>query len=138
MKDFGPRYYRLDGHKVVPCTLMEWARMFDNFAGRRVAYTEIRPDLTVSTVFLGLNHNFGDGPPLLFETMAFGAEKLRSYTHKGRKHEYMAADDIDMRRYSTWEEAVTGHEQMVAELRKRAAGENVRRIPVAAKRRKHA
>lgn len=26
----------------------------------------------VSTVFLGLDHQYGDGPPLLFETMVFG------------------------------------------------------------------
>jgi hypothetical protein len=25
----------------------------------------------VSTVFLGMNHQFGDGPPLLWETMVF-------------------------------------------------------------------
>lgn len=28
--------------------------------------------MRVSTVFLGLNHNFGVGPPLLWETMVFG------------------------------------------------------------------
>ncbi len=26
----------------------------------------------VSTVFLGLDHNFGDGPPILWETLVFG------------------------------------------------------------------
>lgn len=28
----------------------------------------------VSTVFLGINHNFFDGAPLLFETMIFGSD----------------------------------------------------------------
>jgi hypothetical protein len=27
--------------------------------------------VVVSTVFLGLDHSFGEGPPLLFETMVF-------------------------------------------------------------------
>jgi len=32
-------------------------------------------DITVSTVFLGLDHNYGSkGPPSLFETMIFGGE----------------------------------------------------------------
>jgi len=39
----------------------------------------------VSTVFLGLDYQFGDGPPLIFETMAFwrqsgGGEKMRCST----------------------------------------------------------
>lgn len=36
---------------------------------------------TVSTVFLGLDHNFVKGPPILWETMVFGG-KLDSYTER--------------------------------------------------------
>jgi hypothetical protein len=39
--------------------------------GRRVARTEFEGGY-VSTVFLGLNHAFTDGPPVLWETMIFG------------------------------------------------------------------
>ncbi len=28
----------------------------------------------ISTLWLGINHNYGDGPPLIFETMVFGGE----------------------------------------------------------------
>jgi hypothetical protein len=31
-------------------------------------------DVRVSTVFLGMDHSFGEGPPLIFETMIFGGE----------------------------------------------------------------
>ena len=54
---------------------------------------------TVSTVFLGIDHNFGEGKPLLFETMVFGG-KL----------------DEETERYSTWEEAVEGHNHMVEKV----------------------
>lgn len=50
----------------------------------------------VSTVFLGLDHNWNDGKPILFETMIFGG-----------KH------DQEQRRYCTYEEAEQGHEDIV-------------------------
>ena len=37
--------------------------------GRRVAFTELPDNVFVSTVFLVINHAFGSGPPVLFETM---------------------------------------------------------------------
>lgn len=56
--------------------------------------------VSVSTVFLGLDHNFTDsGTPLLFETMAFGGQH-----------------DQEMRRYHTWEEAETGHRLFCEQL----------------------
>jgi hypothetical protein len=53
-------------------------------------------DVTVSTVFLGLDHNWGDGPPILFETMIFGGER-----------------DEYQERYSTWGEAEEGHQRAI-------------------------
>jgi len=53
--------------------------------------------VTVSTVFLGIDHNFsGEGPPLLYETMVFGGD-----LHEG------------CNRYSTREEALAGHEAVL-------------------------
>ena len=87
--------YILDGHKVVPCDdLITWGKWLENIDARRVASNE-KGDVKVSTVFLGLNHRFGDGPPLLFETMIFGGP-------------YDQNED----RYSTWEEAEAGHKRM--------------------------
>ncbi|MCK4858907.1 MAG: hypothetical protein KAT58_13115 [candidate division Zixibacteria bacterium] len=56
----------------------------------------------VSTVFLGLDHNFsGEGHPVLFETMVFGESPL--------------ADEQE--RYCTWDEAVAGHAAMVKRVK---------------------
>jgi hypothetical protein len=62
--------YILQGRNVVPAAdLMSWARWFET-ADRHVANEQIGA-CRVSTVFLGLDHSFGDGSPLLFETMVF-------------------------------------------------------------------
>ncbi len=87
--------YILEGHTPVVVTdIRTWARWFET-ADRGVARTE-KNGVTVSTVFLGLDHSFGSGPPLLFETMVFGG-KL----------------DQEQERYSTWDEAEAGHKSMV-------------------------
>src|SRR6266550_2292491 len=63
-------HYILDGHQAVPVDLMTWAHWFEK-AERHVA-NEMIGDVRISTVFLGLDHRYGDdGPPLLFETMVF-------------------------------------------------------------------
>jgi len=53
---------------------LEWARWFE-YAGerRRIAFDHLWR-VTISTVFLGMDHNFFGGPPLLFETMVFGPD----------------------------------------------------------------
>lgn len=91
--------WMLDGHTPVPApSLMEWARWYET-ADRRVARTRIG-EAEVSTVFLGLNHNFEhSGRPVLFETMVFGGP--------WDEHQW---------RYSTWEEAEEGHAGIVAML----------------------
>ena len=99
MKD---RYFVLDGKEVVPVDdVLTWARWFEQHPDRRVAQTTIGGDILVSTVFLGLNHAWSPGPPLLFETMVFNLPE---------------ADDITAR-YSTWAEAEAGHQAAVAVVR---------------------
>lgn len=93
-------YYILDGKTPVPTSdLHAWGRMFDDLEARRVARDEIG-SVSVSTVFIGLNHRFGDGPPLLFETMIFGGEH-----------------DQYQDRCSTWAEAEAMHAKAVALVR---------------------
>ena len=88
--------YILKGHEAVPADLMEWAQWFET-ADRTVAKAQLPGDVSVSTVFLGLNHDFlGDGPPILFETMIFGGPL-----------------DLEEARYATWDEAEEGHAAMV-------------------------
>lgn len=68
-----PHKYILDEHgnpKIEP-DLIKWAQWFEK-AERHVAVTQVA-DSKVSTVFLGLDHNFNkNGPPVLWETMVFG------------------------------------------------------------------
>jgi len=92
--------YVLDADRTaVRCDdLMAWARAFEDDAGRRVARTEVGP-YTVSTVFLGIDHQFGDGPPLIFETMVFS----------------QGAEEEEQDRCSTWAEAEAMHKRYVAD-----------------------
>jgi hypothetical protein len=79
---------------------LAWAKWFEaNRDARRVARTEIGSVGYVSTVFLGLDHSFGGGRPVLFETMSFIG---------GESEDYFA-------RYHTWAEAEAGHARIVRE-----------------------
>lgn len=110
--------YILDGHNVVECSdLMKWAEWFET-AHRHVAKTDIGvpawkhwlgkhwgikrfEPVRISTIFLGLDHRFGSGPPLLFETMIFGGKF-----------------DQEQWRYSTWDEAERCHRNAVEKIGK--------------------
>lgn len=78
---------------------------------RQVSRTVLPDGKLVSTVFLGLDHSFGDGPPLIFETMVFPPDSL---------------NELDCERYSTEKEAIVGHTKMVekwtAEMSRKAKG----------------
>jgi len=98
--------YILEGHKPVPIEdVIKWAKWLEaNNDLTRVNRTRFladgiirREDITISTVFLGLDYSFGEGPPLLFETMIFGGEH-----------------DQYQKRYVTWDEAEEGHKKAVA------------------------
>lgn len=68
------KYYMLKGRSVVVTTSGEdFGNWFNDPNGKRVAQTEVAPGVKVSTVCLGLNHNWDDdGDPIIFETMVFG------------------------------------------------------------------
>lgn len=93
------RYFNRQGQAV---TSDEWAASFKPEV-QKVAATDIvshGETVTVSTVWLGLNHNWGDGPPLIFETMVFRGPL-----------------DEEQVRYSTEAEAIAGHAAMCARVR---------------------
>lgn len=69
-----------------------WGLEFEK--NRIVRFDEI-DGVSISTVFLGIDHSFGGGTPLLFETMVFGG-KHDGYTL----------------RYETMEQAIVGHKQI--------------------------
>ena len=84
----------LDEKKIAhPTTANEWGTWFQH-ANRTVAVDSI-DDLYISTVFLGVNHQWHEyGKPLLFETMIF-------------------PDCHYCDRYETWDEAVEGHQRAI-------------------------
>lgn len=93
------KQYILAGHTPVPVTdLITWASWMET-GNRVVAQTKLGASF-VSTVFLGIDHAWGDGPPVLFETMVFEGPLAR-----------------EMDRYGTWEEAEAGHAEMVKRVK---------------------
>jgi hypothetical protein len=83
----------------VPCDdLLTWARWFET-ADRQLAESKDEgadPDgVRVSTVFLALDHNYGVGAPVLWETMVFGGPL-----------------NGEMERYTSKAEAIAGHQRM--------------------------
>jgi len=93
-------YYMRDGEDEIVETdnVIERGEWFEN-AERHVWITSMhwwdQACVKVSTVFLWLDHSFGEWPPLLFETMVFGDPEY----------------DGDMRRYATAQEARIWHTQ---------------------------
>ena len=55
--------------------------------------------ILISTVFLGLDHAFGSGPPILWETLVFGGLL-----------------DGEMNRYASRDAAFRGHQEMCARV----------------------
>src|SRR5205809_567378 len=58
--------YGMDGQ---PISWDEAMRLFEEDRDKRIVEQTMVGDIKVSTVLLVINHNFGDGPPLIFETM---------------------------------------------------------------------
>ena len=91
----------IDKKPVAEPDILTWSKWFES-ANRRVDETQIG-DASVSTVFLGIDHSFGSGPPLLFETMVFCGPL-----------------DQEQDRCSTWEQAQRMHNDMCTRVRKSA------------------
>jgi hypothetical protein len=77
------------GHPVLCDDVLTWCRWFEaNSEARRVGLDE-RDDVMVSTVFIGLDHAFVPGPPVLWETMIFGGE------HDGYQERYTSRESAE-------------------------------------------
>jgi hypothetical protein len=67
-----PQYWVLDeDDEPRPVDDLTWAVWFEEVGHRRVLLDVVRR-VEVSTVFLGLDHAWMGGPPVLWETMIFG------------------------------------------------------------------
>ena len=95
-------YYILDANRnvVEVESITTWGLWF-NRADRVVARINLTPETTVSTVFLGMDHNYSDrGEPILWESLVFGGPM-----------------DGEMFRCSgTWQDAEAMHLRMVASV----------------------
>src|SRR5215472_10556739 len=104
MRRLGSGFYKLDAdNRVVETDVWGWAEFFERHDNRVVGYTEINSEMLVSTIFLGLDSRvIGEGPPIVFETMIFGGPPEL---------------DRMMRRYSSYDDAETGHKAAVRQAR---------------------
>ena len=95
-------HYGMDGEHITFC---RWGRLFEDGypnGNRIIGKTSIGNRWLVSTVWLGLDHSFGHGPPLIFETMVFRPGKWS-------EHECI--------RHATLKEAQEAHEATVRRWR---------------------
>jgi hypothetical protein len=102
-----PHYYVLDEHGE-PCPeddLEKWGKWFmtdERRVVRRNTFERVGKEITVSTVFLGSDHNFGAcGAPVLWELMVFGLDD----------------DDEIQERFTSREAAIAEHERLLEALR---------------------
>ena len=105
-------YYTLDeNNKPIPCpNTMDYLRWVESHSDKvgpdgctlRIGLTDINDKVYVSTVYLGLNHGFGDSDPVLWESMVFGHDE----------------DEVQVR-YKTHDEAVKGHDKLVKKWKKK-------------------
>ncbi len=85
-------WYKLINKKVIPCKSLEEYIDWSIKNSTIILQTTITLKIRVSTVFLGLDHGFNNGKPIVFETMIFG----------GKHDQYQ-------KKYSSYKEAVQGH-----------------------------
>ena len=98
-------YVLKDGKPVIEPNILKWAKWFESSDEERVLRKDkIDGDVEVSTVFLGLDRSFGDGPPVLWQTMIFGGPH-----------------DQFQERYTSEAKAIAGHMRAIALARTQVA-----------------
>lgn len=104
-----PGYYVLDddGNPVEVDDVLAWGHWFERATRDRSRIVAADRDegaapggVLVSTVFLGLDHAFGGGPPVLWESLVFGG-----------------ALDGEMARYTSRAAALAGHQSLCERVR---------------------
>ena len=93
------KYILVNGVPTPEPDLLKWGRWFETADAERIVAKTTVGDTRVSTIFLGLDHRWGSGPPVLWETMIFGG------SHDGWQE-----------RYTSQEEAIRRHNEIVGQL----------------------
>ena len=101
-------YYTLKGKTPVKVeSVIEWGQWMESHAETRQLAHNMIGNCLVSTVFTGTDLSLSRyDEPVLFETMVFC---------EGRKHRHHGDQD----RYHTFDEAMEGHEAMIAKIGRR-------------------
>lgn len=96
--------------------LTEWAKWYEGCDSRIIGqvyfgtmYT-VPEEKKVSTVFLSIDHNYGEGEPVLYETMVFGVGDDEKPRYALPEHDLILNEDyLHTNRYHTEAEARRGH-----------------------------
>lgn len=83
-----------------PITPEEWHALFADKSYQKVRQTKATDEVTVSTVWLGIDHSHGGEVPVIFETMICGGKR-----------------EGEQFRYATEEAALADHDRIVRELK---------------------
>jgi hypothetical protein len=108
-----------------PIPLGRWLDLHQDPSYIRVAETVVGGVWRVSTVWLGTDHQFLAGPPLIFETMVFELAESHGFmeampAYGLAAHGYVFHADVgEQWRYSTETQAREGHAVMVRLCRER-------------------
>lgn len=103
-------YWDRDTNEVTPCSIETWGTQMQDGTNRVNFWSTDSPwggqDIQVSTVFLGVDHNFSTtGPPILWETMIFGMPEESDLNER-------------MWRYASYREAYDGHQSAVRQVKR--------------------
>jgi hypothetical protein len=116
-----------DGEPVLCDDLIAWVEWFERTRldrSRVIAQDVDERDpaktVMVSTVFLGLDHQFGDGPPVLWETLVMGGVL-----------------DGQMNRYTSRAAALRGHQAMCERVTAAGGSKPAPPPPTRSSRRRH-
>lgn len=103
MKTDGLIFWTLDDENrpVQTDDVQVWGRFMMHPHRKRIVQQDRTEKYYISTVFLGVDYQFGEGPPLLFETQIF------LNTEEEERETY---------RYSSWDDALTGHKVALRKL----------------------
>lgn len=100
-------HYILDenGEPTPEPDVRKFSIWFSNFDNRILQRTITKTGETVSTVFLGFDHAWGGGPPILWETMIYdkdGRFRENQWRFASResalRHHYLVVDAINSKR----------------------------------------
>lgn len=104
-----------------PMDMLDWARLIEDREYSVIAQHWVR-GWKVSTVWLGIDHNFTrSGAPVIFETMIFAPKDVTV----GRDGTAVTMEDLDQyqERYATERAAQAGHDRALAAMVEQLGGE---------------